>query len=52
MVGQSATIKTKCPVANINIDLKISEDGPIPGTSGYIHFAVPAKEWWVDIGFT
>jgi hypothetical protein len=28
------------------------EDGGLSGAEGVVHFAVPARDWWRDIGFT
>jgi hypothetical protein len=52
MLGQDVTIQTKCPVTGESVQLKIGVGGPTPGTSGFIHFAVPAAQWWNDIGYT
>ena len=33
------------------MEIEVNEDGPVP-TPCWIHFAVPAAQWWADITFT
>jgi len=52
MLDQEATILTQCPVSGVQIQIKLDTNGPEPETSGMVHFAVPASQWWDDIGHT
>lgn len=42
---------TTCPDCGGAIERKIS-GGALTDTRGVVHFAVPARRWWDDIGFT
>ena len=52
MLGGEAVIQTKCPVSDASIQMNVNSDGPEAGVSGVVHFAVPAAQWWEDIGYT
>ncbi len=45
-----ATIRTRCADCGEPLVLDIS-DGEIPDRDWVLHFAVPARHWWDDIGF-
>ena len=51
MLGQSATIETHCPVSGELLEILVGLQGP-SDLSGVVHFAVPAVDWWQDIGYT
>ena len=42
---------TRCPVSGDALELKV-EDGTLASSEGVVHFAVPASQWWENIGFT
>jgi hypothetical protein len=50
-IGASeATITAPCGDCGESMELRI-ERGSVTSGEGVIHFAVPAKEWWSNIGF-
>jgi hypothetical protein len=51
MLKRAARIETKCPDCGERLTLDVEPDRLIT-KSGIIHFAVPAKDWWLDIGYT
>ena len=52
MLGREATIVSACPLTGEEIRLEVGLDGPASGSEGVVHFALPARQWWVDIGET
>lgn len=42
---------TLCPVSGEQLELTVV-DGSLARSEGVIHFAVPASQWWENIGFT
>lgn len=48
---QDAVINTVCGDCGERMSLEIS-DGKLKRSEGVIHFAVPARNWWDNIGFT
>lgn len=42
---------TLCPVSGEALELEV-EAGSLASSPGVVHFAVPASEWWKNIGFT
>lgn len=42
---------TTCPMSGQQLDLRV-EKGRLVHSDGVAHFAVPAADWWKDIGFT
>ena len=52
MLGREAVIVTKSPVTDEEIRLEVGLAGPAPGAEGVVHFALPARRWWADIGDT
>jgi DNA-binding transcriptional MocR family regulator len=51
MLSSDGQISTSCADCLEPVSLTI-RDGSLLETSGLIHFAVPARRWWTDIGFT
>lgn len=42
---------TVCPTSGQSLELRVT-GGSLSHSEGMVHFAVPAAEWWKDIGFT
>ena len=40
-----------CPISGKELDLRVV-GGELTESDGVVHFAVPASEWWKDIGYT
>ncbi len=51
MLGEDATISTSCPDCSEPLELHVKRDALQPAT-GVAHFAVPARRWWENIGYT
>lgn len=51
MLDADATIRTSCPDSSEPLAVRIEAQSLVP-TEGVIHFAVPARHWWDDIGYT
>lgn len=51
MLGGEGTVRTRCPDCGEPMALRV-EGGQLLETDGLAHFAVPAKRWWDNIGFT
>ena len=51
MLATDATIAASCPDCDDPLSLKVS-DGALAPTDAMVHFAVPARHWWDDIGYT
>ena len=51
MLGSDAVIATSDPATGEPIELRI-EDGELQPVEAVAHFAVPARGWWDDIGYT
>ncbi len=41
---------TRCPVSGQQLELRVSK-GILTHSAGVVHFAVPAANWWADMGF-
>jgi hypothetical protein len=50
-VGKDALIRAPCGDCGDEMRLQI-RDGSLVHSEGIIHFAVPAHQWWDNIGFT
>jgi hypothetical protein len=50
LLGCDGAVETPCPDCEIQLRVEV-RDGVLSG-DGVVHFAVPAGEWWRDIGFT
>jgi len=51
LVGTDGLVSTTCPHSGQPL-LVSATSGGLGDTQGIVHFAVPAREWWRDIGFT
>jgi hypothetical protein len=51
MLGGDATIATSCADCGEPMELRVRR-GELEPVDGVAHFAVPARRWWEDIGFT
>jgi hypothetical protein len=51
MLHEDATISTSCPDCSEPLELQVA-DGALRPVEGVAHFAVPARRWWENIGFT
>ena len=51
MLGSDALIATSDPATGEPIELRI-EGGELQPVEAVAHFAVPARRWWDDIGYT
>lgn len=51
MLGGDGTVTTRCPDCGDPLVIDV-RDGEASGPEGaVVHFAVPARQWWDDIGF-
>lgn len=50
-LGQDARIFTTCADCGGALERKITR-GALVETRGLVHFAVPPRRWWDDVGFT
>ena len=51
MLGADARIFTTCADCGGALERKVS-NGALTETRGIVHFALPARRWWDDVGFT
>ena len=51
LLGADARIFTTCADCGGALERKVA-GGNISETRGLVHFALPAKRWWDDVGFT
>jgi hypothetical protein len=51
MLGRTGTVSTQCPDCGEAIELVV-ENGQLEPHDGVAHFAVPARRWWHNIGYT
>jgi len=51
LVGTDGSVFTACPHSGQPLVVSATKGG-LEGAQGIVHFAVPAREWWRDIGFT
>ncbi len=51
MLGDSGAVSTRCADCNEPMQLRVA-GGELEPTAGIAHFAVPARRWWENIGFT
>jgi hypothetical protein len=51
MLGTDATVSTLCADCNAPLELRVV-DGALATPEGVAHFAVPARRWWDNIGYT
>jgi len=50
-LGVDARIFTTCPDCGGALERKVA-GGEISETRGLVHFTLPARRWWDDVGFT
>jgi len=50
MLGDAGTVKSWCPDRGERLLTEVANDRVTSG-DGVVHFAVPAAQWWDDIGF-
>jgi len=50
MLAQNARIDASCGCCNLEMLLKV-KNGRLQGSKGWIHIAVPARDWYKDIVF-
>jgi hypothetical protein len=51
MLGADATITSSCPDCSGPMEFRV-EGGSLTSGEGVAHFAVPARDWWDNIGYT
>ena len=51
MLGGTGTVSTQCADCGSQLELEV-RDGVLAEPEGVAHFAVPARHWWDDIGYT
>jgi hypothetical protein len=51
MLGGDGVVFTHCPCCNDPMELRVSRSELQP-VEGVAHFAVPARHWWDNIGYT
>ena len=51
MLGIDARIFTTCPDCGGVLERKVA-NGQLTETRGLVHFALPARRWWDNVGFT
>lgn len=51
LLGASGSVFTACPHSGQPLRISATKTG-LEEAPGIVHFAVPAREWWRDIGFT
>ena len=50
LLGADGTVSAPCPDCGEPLALEVS-GGELKGSDEIVHFAVPARHWWDDIGF-
>ena len=50
MLGSSGRVSAPCPDCGEDLSLSVVDDA-IEGRDYVIHYAIPARHWWDDIGF-
>lgn len=51
MLGVHGRVRTWCPDCGEPIELVVRE-GELEPDGGVAHYAVPARDWWANIGYT
>lgn len=52
LLAADVDIEARCPVSDSMIELTVRDGRVAPQAGQLIHFALPAANWWDDIGFT
>ena len=47
-----AAVHSECPDCREPLELEVRDGGLVRGAELLVHFVVPARRWWDDIGFT
>ena len=47
----TGTVSTACPISGSPLTVTVANRA-LTDAPGIVHFAVPARDWWRDIGFT
>jgi len=50
MLGSTGTVAARCGDCGEDLQIEV-QDGDIADNDYVVHFAVPARHWWDDIGF-
>lgn len=50
MTGADGLVDTSCPDCGEKIELRVSK-GELETADAVVHFSVPARAWWQNIGF-
>jgi len=51
LLGLDGTVSTACPFSGRPLVVTVA-NRTLVDSPGVVHFAVPARDWWRDIGFT
>jgi len=51
VLGLDGVVSTACPHSGQPLPITVA-NGLLADAPGVVHFAVPARDWWRDIGFT
>ncbi|NIP57205.1 MAG: hypothetical protein GWM92_03530, partial [Gemmatimonadetes bacterium] len=51
LLTTDARVDTRCPVSGERVVLRV-RDGEVVGAEGVIHFLVPPRRFWENVGFT
>jgi hypothetical protein len=51
LLGVDGEVSTACPNSGRPLRVSVAK-GALADAPGIVHFAVPARDWWRDIGFT
>ncbi len=51
MLGRDGSVSTQCPDCAEPLKLAV-RDRRLARAEGLVHYAVPARHWWEDIGYT
>jgi hypothetical protein len=51
MVGSDGVVDTSCPDCGETLELRV-KNGELQPVDAVVHFVVPARHWWDNIGFT
>jgi hypothetical protein len=51
LADSNGYVPCTCPVSGEQLELRVTS-GSLTQSEGVVHFAVPAADWWRDIGYT
>ena len=51
MLGGTGKVSTRCPDCGESLDVEVRQGDPLV-RDYVVHYLVPARNWWDDIGFT